>query len=124
MNISIVSYFCLRARVILACRDLTGAYIAADEIQQQSGNGNVAVKKNTGPRLAAVCQRSGQRCPGERLDILINNAGVFFLVILPYSVSSSENQSYIDASLICRPHQGLERFFKQHVTADVGSKLS
>ncbi|XP_051235396.1 retinol dehydrogenase 12 isoform X1 [Dicentrarchus labrax] len=65
------------ARVILACRDMTRARIAADEIRQQSGNGNVVVKKLDLSSLQSVrdLARDVQENE-ERLDILINNAGI------------------------------------------------
>lgn len=65
------------ARVILACRDMTRARIAADEIRQRSGNGNVVVKKVDLASLKSVRElaRDVQENEG-RLDILINNAGI------------------------------------------------
>ncbi|XP_075933788.1 retinol dehydrogenase 13-like [Anarhichas minor] len=65
------------ARVILACRDITRACIAADEIRQQSGNGNVVVKKLDLMSLRSVRDLARDvRENEQRLDILINNAGV------------------------------------------------
>ncbi|KAM6950765.1 retinol dehydrogenase 13-like [Lycodopsis pacificus] len=65
------------ARVILACRDITRACIAADEIRQQSGNGNVVVKKLDLTSLRSVRELARDVQENEqRLDILINNAGV------------------------------------------------
>lgn len=65
------------ARVILACRDMTRARIAADEIRQKSGNGNVVVKKLDLASLQSVRElaRDVEEKEG-RLDILINNAGI------------------------------------------------
>uniref|UniRef100_A0A3P8VWS4 Si:ch211-107o10.3 n=1 Tax=Cynoglossus semilaevis TaxID=244447 RepID=A0A3P8VWS4_CYNSE len=65
------------ARVILACRDLTRARIAADDIRQKSGNGNVVVKKLDLASLRSVRDFSKDiQESEERLDILINNAGI------------------------------------------------
>ncbi|XP_054477189.1 retinol dehydrogenase 13 [Anoplopoma fimbria] len=65
------------ARVILACRDMTRARIAADEIRQQSGNGNVVVKKLDLSCLQSVRDLAKDIQENEeRLDILINNAGI------------------------------------------------
>ncbi|XP_026233715.1 retinol dehydrogenase 13-like [Anabas testudineus] len=65
------------ARVILACRDLTRARIAADEIRQKSGNGNVVVKKVDLASLQSVRDFAKDITENEeRLDILINNAGI------------------------------------------------
>ncbi|KAM9861071.1 retinol dehydrogenase 13 [Aulostomus maculatus] len=65
------------ARVILACRDMTRARLAADEIRQQSGNGNVVVKKLDLASLQSVRDLAKDvRENEERLDILINNAGI------------------------------------------------
>ncbi|XP_029313092.1 retinol dehydrogenase 13-like isoform X2 [Cottoperca gobio] len=65
------------ARVILACRDMTRARIAADEIRQESGNGNVVVKKLDLASLQSVRDLAKDvQDNEERLDILINNAGI------------------------------------------------
>lgn len=65
------------ARVILACRDMTKARIAADEIRQKSGNGNVVVKKLDLASLQSVRDLAKDvEKNEERLDILINNAGI------------------------------------------------
>uniref|UniRef100_A0A1A8I8V9 Wu:fd55e03 n=2 Tax=Nothobranchius TaxID=28779 RepID=A0A1A8I8V9_NOTKU len=65
------------ARVILACRDMTRAHIAADEIRQKSGNGNVVVKKLDLASLQSVRDLAKDIQQNEdRLDILINNAGI------------------------------------------------
>ncbi|KAG7222420.1 hypothetical protein INR49_016280 [Caranx melampygus] len=65
------------ARVILACRDMTRARIAADEIRQKSGNGNVVVKKLDLSSLQSVRDLAKDVQENEqRLDILINNAGI------------------------------------------------
>ncbi|XP_028297645.1 retinol dehydrogenase 14 isoform X2 [Gouania willdenowi] len=65
------------ARVIMACRDMTRAHIAADEIRQQSGNGNVVVRKLDLACLQSVRDLVKNVTENEKhLDILINNAGV------------------------------------------------
>lgn len=65
------------ARVILACRDMTKARIAADEIRQKSGNGNVVVKKLDLASLQSVRDFAKDvEKNEERLDVLINNAGI------------------------------------------------
>lgn len=67
------------ARVILACRDMTKARIAADEIRQKSGNGNVTVKKLDLASLQSVRDLAKDVQENEdRLDVLINNAGLQF----------------------------------------------
>lgn len=67
------------ARVILACRDMTRARIAADDIRQQSGNGNVVVKKLDLASLQSVRDLAKEVEENEeRLDILINNAGIMW----------------------------------------------
>lgn len=73
---TLFSCFCPGARVILACRDMTRAHIAADEIRQQSGNGNVVVKKLDLSSLQSVRDLAKDvEANEDRLDILINNAG-------------------------------------------------
>ncbi|XP_036950265.1 retinol dehydrogenase 12 [Acanthopagrus latus] len=65
------------ARVILACRDMTRAHIAADEIRQRSGNGNVVVKKLDLSSLQSVRDLAKDvEANEDHLNILINNAGV------------------------------------------------
>ncbi|CAJ1049010.1 retinol dehydrogenase 11 [Xyrichtys novacula] len=65
------------ARVILACRDMTRARIAADEIRQRTGNGNVVVRKLDLASLQSVRDLAKEIRENEsRLDILINNAGI------------------------------------------------
>lgn len=67
--------------MILACRDMTRARIAADEIRQMSGNGNVEVKKLDLASLQSVRDFAKDIQENEeRLDILINNAGIFAFV--------------------------------------------
>lgn len=63
--------------MILACRDMTKARMAADAIRQQSGNGNVVVKKLDLASLQSVRDLAKDIHENEeRLDILINNAGM------------------------------------------------
>ncbi|XP_061621715.1 retinol dehydrogenase 13 isoform X2 [Phyllopteryx taeniolatus] len=65
------------ARVILACRDLTKASMAADYIRRKSGNNNVVVMKLDLASLKSVRELASQVINSEeRLDILINNAGI------------------------------------------------
>ncbi|XP_062402568.1 retinol dehydrogenase 13-like isoform X2 [Sardina pilchardus] len=65
------------ARVILACRDLAKATFAAEDIRERSGNGNVVVKKLDLASLQSVRELAEDVLKTEdRLDILINNAGV------------------------------------------------
>ncbi|XP_041849050.1 retinol dehydrogenase 13 [Melanotaenia boesemani] len=65
------------ARVILACRDMKRANTAADEIRQRSGNGNVVVKKLDLASLQSIRDLAKDVQENEeRLDILINNAGI------------------------------------------------
>ncbi|XP_063053580.1 retinol dehydrogenase 13-like [Engraulis encrasicolus] len=65
------------ARVILACRDLGRATLAAEDIRERSGNGNVVVKKLDLASLQSVRQLAKDILETEeRLDILINNAGI------------------------------------------------
>ncbi|XP_048850064.1 retinol dehydrogenase 12-like isoform X1 [Brienomyrus brachyistius] len=65
------------ARVIMACRDLSRAERAADEIRQSTGNRNVVVRHLDLASLSSVRQfAKSYICSEERLDILINNAGV------------------------------------------------
>ena len=63
--------------MILACRDMTKARIAADEIRQKSGNGNVVVRKLDLASLQSVRDLAKDVQENEEhLDILINNAGI------------------------------------------------
>lgn len=65
------------ARVILACRDEARANKAADEIRRRSGNGNVVVKIVDLASLQSVRNMAKDvNETEERLDILINNAGI------------------------------------------------
>ncbi|XP_051500419.1 retinol dehydrogenase 12 [Myxocyprinus asiaticus] len=65
------------ARLILACRDMGRANKAAEEIRERSGNGNVVVKKLDLASLQSVrALAKDVHETEERLDILINNAGI------------------------------------------------
>ncbi|WAR19468.1 RDH14-like protein [Mya arenaria] len=68
-----------RARVILACRDLTRAQKAASDITNSTGNSNVVVYKLDLSSLKSVRECAEEVKKNEqRLDILINNAGVMW----------------------------------------------
>uniref|UniRef100_A0A671PUW9 Si:ch211-107o10.3 n=1 Tax=Sinocyclocheilus anshuiensis TaxID=1608454 RepID=A0A671PUW9_9TELE len=65
------------ARVILACRDMGRANKAADEVRKRSGNGNVVVKMLDLASMQSVrALAKDVQQTEERLDILINNAGI------------------------------------------------
>ncbi|KAL4646743.1 retinol dehydrogenase 12-like isoform X1 [Arapaima gigas] len=65
------------ARVVMACRDLTRAEKAAEEIRRSTGNGNVVVRHLDLASLFSVREFAKEYLATEhRLDILINNAGV------------------------------------------------
>uniref|UniRef100_A0A667ZPN9 Si:dkey-23o4.6 n=1 Tax=Myripristis murdjan TaxID=586833 RepID=A0A667ZPN9_9TELE len=65
------------ARVVMACRDLTRAERAAEEIRRSTGNGNVVIRHLDLASLYSVRQFAKDFLASEeRLDILINNAGV------------------------------------------------
>ncbi|XP_034029634.1 retinol dehydrogenase 13 isoform X2 [Thalassophryne amazonica] len=61
----------------MACRDLIRAERAAEEIRQSTGNGNVVIRHLDLASLYSVRQFAKDFLDSEdRLDILINNAGV------------------------------------------------
>ncbi|KAJ8335296.1 hypothetical protein SKAU_G00409350 [Synaphobranchus kaupii] len=65
------------ARVVMACRDLSRAETAAAEIRRTTGNENVVVQQLDLASLHSVRQFvRGYVASEDRLDILINNAGV------------------------------------------------
>ncbi|CAH1245811.1 RDH11 [Branchiostoma lanceolatum] len=70
---------CPGARVILACRDMTKAELAASEIRHATGNGNVVAGKLDLASLASVREFAARiNREEERLDVLVNNAGVMW----------------------------------------------
>ncbi|XP_022096272.1 retinol dehydrogenase 12-like isoform X2 [Acanthaster planci] len=65
------------ARVILACRNLRKAQDAAEEIKARTGNSEVVVGHLDLASLQSVREFAKEIIEGEdRLDILINNAGI------------------------------------------------
>uniref|UniRef100_A0A3Q3MS71 Si:dkey-23o4.6 n=1 Tax=Mastacembelus armatus TaxID=205130 RepID=A0A3Q3MS71_9TELE len=65
------------ARVVMACRDLTRAERAAEEIRRSTGNGNVVIRHLDLASIYSVRQFAKDFMDSEdRLDVLINNAGV------------------------------------------------
>ena len=65
------------ARVIMACRNPTKAQAALSEIRQRSGNDDVVFRQVDVSDLNSVRRFTEQILKEEdRLDILINNAGV------------------------------------------------
>ncbi|XP_072023833.1 retinol dehydrogenase 11-like [Amphiura filiformis] len=65
------------ARVILACRDVGKAQKAADYVRESTGNENIVIRKLDLASLASIRQFAKETLEEEdRLDILINNAGV------------------------------------------------
>ncbi|TRY86390.1 hypothetical protein DNTS_012154, partial [Danionella cerebrum] len=65
------------ARVVMACQDLTRAENAAEYIRRSTGNGNVVIRHLNLASLYSVREFAKEfRATEERLDILINNAGV------------------------------------------------
>ena len=65
------------ARVILACRNKERAEAARDTIVQATGNKNVVVRELDLSRLTSVREFAERvSAEEERVDFLINNAGV------------------------------------------------
>lgn len=65
------------ARVIMACRDLDKANSAAKEVQKESGNGEIFVKKLDLASIDSIKAFAEEILNSEaKLDILINNAGI------------------------------------------------
>ena len=68
------------ARVILACRSVERGEKAAVEVRKRSGNDNVVFRQLDLASLDSVRKFSGKILEEEpRIDILINNAGVFYV---------------------------------------------
>src|SRR5688572_21519341 len=66
----------MRARLVLACRDLTKGEAVAVELRAL-GSPDVAVKAldaASAPSIAALARSCAADCP--RIDVLVNNAGV------------------------------------------------
>lgn len=62
--------------MVMACRDLTRAERAAEEIRRTTGNGNVVIRHLDLASMYSVQQFAKDFLDSEdRLDILINNAG-------------------------------------------------
>ncbi len=90
--------------MILACRDMTRARIAADEIRQKSGNGNVVVKRLDLASLQSVRDLAKDVTENEqRLDILINNAGIlqWFSLTQSKAVTNLKHHTWKGAKRIC-----------------------
>ena len=65
------------ARVILACRNISKADVAAKDIQNKTGNSKVIVKELDLASLRSVRKFASEINESEeRLDILVNNAGI------------------------------------------------
>ncbi|XP_010882958.1 retinol dehydrogenase 12 isoform X1 [Esox lucius] len=65
------------ARVVMACRDLTRATRAAEEIRKATGNKKIVVRHLNLASMYSVRELAREFIASEdRLDILINNAGV------------------------------------------------
>lgn len=70
------------ARVIIACRDMAKAETAVKEIIESSGNDNVTCKQLDLSDIKSIKEfAEGINRDEEKLDILINNAGV---MVCPY----------------------------------------
>ncbi|KAL3979589.1 hypothetical protein ACER0C_018139 [Sarotherodon galilaeus] len=69
----------LRARVIMACRDLRSAEEAAQDIKKQAGpeNGEVVIKHLDLASLRSVRNFCEEVTQESQVDVLINNAGVY-----------------------------------------------
>lgn len=62
--------------MVMACRDLSRAQSAAEEIRRATGNGNVVVRHLDLASVCSIRQFSREFLHSEdRLDVLINNAG-------------------------------------------------
>lgn len=68
---------------MMACRDLSKAEKAAAEIRRSTGNGNIVVRHLNLSSLLSVREFVYEYTASEdRLDILINNAGGTFDLII------------------------------------------
>ena len=68
------------AKVIIGCRNLKRADVALEEIRQESGNTDVHLKEIDLSSLSSVNKFAKEIIANEeRLDILINNAGIAFV---------------------------------------------
>ncbi|XP_033097352.1 retinol dehydrogenase 12-like, partial [Anneissia japonica] len=66
------------AKVILACRDMTKAESAAEQIRRETGNRNVIIRELDLASMESIRLFAKSIIENEtQLDILINNAGVF-----------------------------------------------
>ncbi|KAF7646770.1 hypothetical protein LDENG_00182800 [Lucifuga dentata] len=96
------------AHVVMACRDLTWAELAAEDIRRWTGNGNVVVRHLDLASLYSVRQFAKDFLDSEdRLDILINNAGRIdfddlFFSRKPHSALASYRQSKLANVLFSR----------------------
>ena len=92
--------------MVMACRDLTRAEQAAEEIRQSTGNGNVVIRHLDLASIYSVRQFAKDFLDSEdRLDILINNAGELTCLSLHLSVCSTPVCSLTCLSLhlsVCR----------------------
>lgn len=62
----------------MACRDLSRAECAAEDVRRSTGNGNVVIRHLDLASIYSVTQFAKDFLDSEdRLDILINNAGEF-----------------------------------------------
>ncbi|XP_049586157.1 retinol dehydrogenase 13 [Syngnathus scovelli] len=65
------------ARMVMACRDLSRAERAAEDIRKSTGNGNVVIRHVDLASLHSVRSFAKDFLDSEdRLDVLVNNAGV------------------------------------------------
>ena len=68
------------ARLILACRDIPKATVTAELIRQLTGNGNIVVESLDLASMDSIRKFAAKILDQEeRIDILINNAGKFYL---------------------------------------------
>lgn len=93
MLLCAISSVCIQgARVVMACRDMGRADIAAQEIRQATGNGNVVTRHLNLASLYSVHEFAKEfLATEERLDILINNAGKSRMVIFFIGTNHNKN---------------------------------